>query len=571
MGRRRPLLPLSLVLSALSEIAGIAPFVLIWLIVRELLSGNGISDKVTGYAWAATGLAVAGVILYFMALMSSHLAAFRVETNIRKDTMRKVMGMPPGFFDVNTSGKIRKVIDDNAGITHGFLAHQLPDLASSLLVPVLGILMIFAADWRMGLVCMVPVAGSIMLMGFSMGARGRQFMASYMDALEDMNTEAVEYVRGIPVVKVFQQTIWSFKNFHKSIMDYNRMVTRYTEMWEKPMSAYTVLINSFVFFLAPVVLVMLRNGGDPSGTVADFILFALVTPVFSQCIMKTMYIDQALGQAGEAVRRLDALVDWPMLSEPAVKAVPSRFDVKFSHVSFSYPGASHKAVDDVSFDIPQGSTVALVGASGGGKTTTARLIPRFWDVLSGSVTIGGIDVRNIAQDELMHHVSFVFQNPHLFKTTLLENIRCGRPSATDDEVERAVDMARCREITDRLPSGLQTRIGADGTYLSGGEQQRIALARAILKDAPIVVLDEATAFADPENEHLIRQAMETLMKDKTVLMIAHRLSSITGADNIIVMEDGRILEQGRHEELVEKGGRYCSMWNEYMQSVNWRL
>ncbi len=541
------------------------------MIVLKLLSGGVIADDTVPYAWWATGLAVLGVILYFLALMSSHLAAFRVESNIRKDMMRKVVEMPLGFFDVNTSGKIRKIIDDNASVTHSFIAHQLPDLAGAVLVPLIGIVMIIAVDWRMGLVCLVPVAGALMLMGFSMGEKGRHFMASYMDSLEEMNSEAVEYVRGIPVVKVFQQTIYSFKNFHRSIMDYSRMVTGYTRMWEKPMSAYTVLVNSFVFFLAPVVMIMLGNGSEPVDAVADFILFALVTPVFSQSIMKIMYLDQAVGQAGEAVRRLDSLAEYPQIMEPATPSSPEHFNVRFEHVTFSYPGSSSNAVDDVSFEIPEGKTVALVGPSGGGKTTIARLIPRFWDVSGGSVSIGGVDVRNIRRDELMKDVSFVFQNAHLFKTTLLENIRCGNMSADDESVDRAIDAARCREIIDRLPDGLMTKIGTDGTYLSGGEQQRIALARAILKDAPVVVLDEATAFADPENEHLIRKALGSLMKGKTVLMIAHRLSTIVDADMIMVIDGGRIREQGTHEELLATEGIYSCMWNEYMKSTDWKL
>lgn len=571
MGRRKALLPLSLLLSALSEIAGILPFVLVWMIIRELMSGDGLPDSVTSLAWWSTGMAVAGVILYFAALMASHLAAFRVESGIRKKTMRRVMAKPLGFFERNTCGKMRKIIDDNASVTHSFIAHQLPDLAGAVLVPVLGLSMIFLSDWRMGLVCLVPVVAAMLVMGFSMGSKGRHFMKSYMDALEDMNTEAVEYVRGIPVLKVFQQSIYSFKNFHASIMEYNRMVTGYTEMWEKPMSAYTVIINSFVFILGPLALLMVRNGEEPSVVLADFLLFALVTPVFSQCIMKIMYMDQAFGQAREAVRRLDSLVDYPVLSIPSSPRRPEQYDVVYSHVSFTYPGTGRKAVDDVSFSVPQGTKTALVGVSGGGKTTLAKLLPRFWDVDGGSITIGGVNVRDIAPDELTRDVSFVFQNTRLFKTTLLENIMYGNPSASMADVERAVCMARCRDIVDRLPLGLKTRIGAGGTYLSGGEQQRIALARAILKNTPVVVLDEATAFADPENEHLIQQALRELMKDKTVLMIAHRLPGVTDADEILVVGDGRILERGTHQSLLAGQGVYAGMWNEYLRSVDWKI
>lgn len=573
MGKRKVLLPAAMLLSALSALAGMLPYVLIWLIVRELLEYGEItsSGHVVTYAWWTAGMAVASIILYFAALMSSHLAAFRVESNLRKEAMRQIVRMPLGFFDINTSGRIRKIIDDNAGVTHSFLAHQLPDLAATFLVPLVAAILIFVFDWILGLACIVPVIISMLVMGFMMNAEGRQFMKSYMTSLEEMNTEAVEYVRGIPVVKVFQQTIYSFKNFHRCIMNYNKMVFGYTRMWEKPMSLYTVIINGFVFFLAPLAILLIGHSGNYASVLLNFFLFVLITPVFSQSIMKSMYLNQALGQASEAIGRLENLVAYERLTVVAHPQSVKEFSIQFENVSFSYPGARQKAVDDVSFIIPQGKTVALVGASGGGKTTIARLVPRFWEVNKGKVLIGGINVREIAPEELMKHVSFVFQNTKLFKTSLLENIKYGNPDATMEEVERAVDMAQCREIINKLPLGLNTKIGTEGTYLSGGEQQRIVLARAILKDAPIIVLDEATAFADPENEHLIQQALKELTKGKTVLMIAHRLSSITEADNILVIDKGKIAEQGTHAELLNKQGIYNNMWNEYQQSVRWTI
>lgn len=573
-GRRKALLPLSMFLSALGALAGMAPFILIWLIVRELLAAGGIPadpDYIVSLGWWTAATAAGSVVLYFAALMASHLAAFRVESNLRREAMRRIVCMPLGFFDTTTSGRIRKIIDDNASITHSFLAHQMPDLAATILVPVAALVLIFAFDWRLGLASLVPVVASMGLMAFMMGAKGRRFMKSYMTALEEMNTEAVEYVRGIPVVKVFQQTIFSFKNFHRSILNYNRMVFGYTRMWEKPMSAYTVIINSFVFVLAPAAILLVGRSGDYAQVLLDFFLFALITPVFSQSIMKSMYLDQALGQAAEAIGRLDKLTGFAALPAAADPKPVRNFDIAFDNVSFRYPDAMQKAVDNVSFTIPEGSTVALVGPSGGGKTTIARLVPRFWEATGGIVSIGGTDVRDIDPQELMKRISFVFQNTKLFKTTLLENIRYGNPNAPMKEVQRAVDMAQCREIIDRLPQGLDTHIGVDGTYLSGGEQQRIVLARAILKNAPIVVLDEATAFADPENEHLIYLALGELTKGKTVLMIAHRLTSVTGADRILVVEKGRIAEQGTHQELLEKNGVYNHMWNEYRQSVSWTI
>lgn len=573
MGKRKVLLPAAMLLSALSALAGMLPYILIWLIVRELLEHGEItsSGNVVTYAWWAAGMAVASIVLYFAALMSSHLAAFRVESNLRKEAMRQIVRMPLGFFDINTSGRIRKIIDDNAGVTHSFLAHQLPNLAATFLVPLVAAILIFVFDWILGLACIVPVIIAMLVMGFMMNAEGRQFMKSYMTSLEEMNTEAVEYVRGIPVVKVFQQTIYSFKNFHRCIMNYNKMVFGYTRMWEKPMSLYTVIINGFVFFLAPLAILLIGYSGNYASVLLNFFLFVLITPVFSQSIMKSMYLNQALGQASEAIGRLENLVAYEHLTVVEHPQSVKEFSIQFEKVSFSYPGANQKAVDDVSFTIPQGNTVALVGASGGGKTTIARLVPRFWEATEGKVVIGGINVREIAPEELMKYISFVFQNTKLFKTSLLENIKYGNPDATMEEVERAVDMAQCREIINKLPLGLNTKIGTEGTYLSGGEQQRIVLARAILKNAPIIVLDEATAFADPENEHLIQQALKELTKGKTVLMIAHRLSSITDADNILVIDKGKIAEQGTHANLLGKQGIYYHMWNEYQQSVRWTI
>ena len=573
MGNRKALLPLAMVVSALSALAGMLPYIFIWLIVKELFEKGGFSSSgnITVYAWWAAGSAVLSVILYFTALMSSHLAAFRAESNIRREAMRKVVQMPLGFFDKNTSGRIRKIIDDNASITHGFLAHQMPDLAATILIPIVATILIFLFDWRLGLACMIPIVFSMILMISMMGGKSQKFMKSYMNSLEDMNTEAVEYVRGIPVVKVFQQTIYSFKNFHKSIVNYSKMVTQHSMNWEKPMSAYTVVINSFVFFLAPVAILLIGNTGNYASVLVNFLFFMLITPVFSQSIMKSMYLQQALGQADEAVGRLEDLTSYENLSIVKDSQKMKDFSIQFNNVSFSYPSITQKAIDGINFSIPQGKTVALVGASGGGKTTIARLIPRFWEVNEGQVLVGKVNVKDIDSKELMRNISFVFQNTKLFKTTLLENIKYGNPDATMEEVNRAVDMAQCREIINKQPFGLNTKIGTEGTYLSGGEQQRIVLARAILKNAPIVLLDEATAFADPENEHLIQQALKELTKGKTVLMIAHRLSSVIGADTILVIDKGKIAEQGSHPELINKKGLYNIMWNEYQQAIRWTI
>lgn len=573
MTGRKALLPGALILSALSTLAGIAPYLLIWSIVRELFTAGASysTTLVNTYAWWAVGTAIGSILLYFCALTLSHLAAFRVEANIRRYTMQKIVRMPLGFFDNNTTGRIRKIIDDNAGITHGFLAHQMPDLAGTIMMPLTALVLIFVFDWRLGLACLFPIIISIMLMGFMMGKKGQYFMKSYMDSLEEMNTETVEYVRGIPVVKVFQQTVFSFKNLHNSILKYKNMVSEYTKIWEKPMSAYTVIINGFAFFLIPASILLIGNSGNYASILLNLFLYILVSPVFSQSIMRSMYLNQALRQAGEAVNRIETLTNVEQLPVPANPKPVTGHDISFTDVSFSYPGAHKKAVDNISFRIPEGKTIALVGASGGGKTTIARLVPHFWDVTEGQVCIGGTNVKDIVPKELMNNISFVFQNTRLFKTSLLENIRYGNPDATSEEVEQAANLAQCREIIDRLPEGLNTKIGAEGTYLSGGEQQRIVLARAILKNAPIVVLDEATAFTDPENEHLIQTALKKLTKGKTVLMIAHRLTSVQGADTILVIDKGKISEQGTHRELLNKQGIYTYMWKEYQQSVQWTI
>lgn len=571
MGRRKALLPLALVLSAISAVLGVLPFVFIWLIIKELLISGTTSSIVSIYAWWAAGTAIAGLVIYFLALMSSHLAAFRAEVNMRRVAMKKIVKLPLGFFDNNTSGKIRKIIDENASITHNFLAHQLPDLAGTVLMPTVALVLIFIFDWRLGLACLAPLFLSMGIMGFMMGKRGRYFMKKYMSSLEDMNTEAVEYVRGIPVVKVFQQTIFSFKNFYKSIMDYKDMVYKYTLLWQKPMSTYTVIIHGFAYFLIPVAVLLIGNSASYVSIIVDLIFFILITPVFAQCIMRSMSLNQMMMQATEAVNRIEELTKFNPLKESLKPKSISSNKINFQEVSFSYPGSKQNAVDNVSFTIPEGKTFALVGPSGSGKTTIARLVPRFWDACKGNVKVGGVDVKDILQKELMQNISFVFQNSRLFKASLRENVCYGKPGATEKEITDALKLAKCEDIISKLPDGLDTKIGAKGTYLSGGEQQRILLARAFLKNSPIVILDEATSFADPENEHLIKKAFEKLTEGKTVLMIAHRLTSVVDADCILVLEKGKISEYGQHEELLKKKGLYAKMWKEYKKSAKWTI
>lgn len=572
MTDRKLLLPGSLIVSGLSSIMTIMPLIYIWRIIREIFQNpNSFSfDLIYRYAWYGLGTALAGIFLYFTALMLSHLAAFRVETEMRRRAMAKIVSLPLGFFDANTSGKVRKIIDDNAGITHTFLAHQLPDLAGSVVMLLATIVLIFVFDWRLGLACAVPMATVMAIMGF-MDKQNKHFLTEYLDSLEVMNTEAVEYVRGIPIVKVFQQTIYSFKNFSESIIRYKEMVIQYCLKNEKTMSLYVVLIHGLAYFLIPVTIIVMGTVATPVEIISNLLFYIILTPILAQYIMRSMRMNQAANIAGEAVTRMEELLEYETLSVPDSPKKIKNNEIEFQEVSFTYPNTDNKALDLISFVIPEGKTYALVGASGSGKTTVARLVVRFWDVDSGQVLIGGANVKDVAQKDLMENVSFVFQNPDLFKTTLYENIVYGNENATLEDVLRAAKLAQCQEFLTRLPEGLDTKIGVEGTYLSGGEQQRIALARAILKDAPIIVLDEATAFADPENEHLIRKGLDELTKSKTVLMIAHRLTSVMDVDRILVMDKGTIIEQGNHDELLNQQGVYANMWKEYQKSFVWTI
>ena len=573
MGRRKWLLPCSVGLSAVNGLLSLVPFILLWLVVRMLLTAErDLTDTpLWDYALAAFIVSVTNVLLYFAALMLSHLAAFRIETNMRRKAMQRLMRLPLGFFDTQNTGRMRKIIDEDSGQTHTFVAHLLPDVASCVVAPIGVIVLLFAVDWQLGMAAMIPLVGAIGILGYMMNPKNNRFQRLYLDAQEKMGAEAVEYVRGIPVVKVFQQTVFSFKRFYDSIISYRDLVIKCTLVWRTPMSFYILAINAFAFILVPTAIILIGHGGDTSTIIANVILYVVIAPLIASNVMRAAYLSQDLFMANEAVERLEQLTHVAPLSQHDDPKRAEAYDIRFNNVSFRYEGAEKDAVSHINLTIPEGKTVALVGASGSGKTTIARLIPRFWDVCHGSVTIGGVDVRDMRKDELMRNVSFVFQNTRLFKTSLIENLRYGNPDATTEQINRAIDLSQSREIIDRLPQGLDTVIGAEGTYLSGGEQQRIVLARAILKDAPIVVLDEATAFADPENEELIRKALAHLTQGKTVLMIAHRLTTVQDADSIVVVNDGEIVEQGTHEELLSEEKYYYRMWNEYQQSVSWKL
>lgn len=573
MGSKKVLLPLSLVLSGLSAVLNIVPFVLVWYITRDILSSPQSMNlaKISFYAWLAFGSAVGGVAVYFLALLSSHLAAFRVEIGMQKVGMDKILSMPLGFFDQHASGKIRKIVNDGAGTTHSFLAHQLPDMAGSFVSPVLLIALILIVDWRMGLASLVPIILGFITMRFMMSAEGQRFQRMYYDSLEEMSSESVEYIRGIPVVKTFGQSIFSFKRFYASIIKYKEMVHAYTLLWRKPMPFYSAVMQSAAFFLIPMAIFLIGRGDNLPLVLADFTFYMLVSPIFAMLLMKSMYFRQNTLIAEQAIDRLDVLTEYPGLSyREKGKTIPN-YSLEFRNVVFSYAGSDHPALDNISFKLNPGETIALVGASGGGKTTIARLAARFWDADAGEVLVGGINVRDIPKQELMESMALVFQNTKLFKASLRENIVFGKEKVKEEAIHQAIESSQSGEIIANLPEGLDTEIGSKGTYLSGGEQQRIAIARAIVKDAPIVLLDEATAFADPENEHLIQKALKELSRGKTTLMIAHRLTSVQNADRILVIENGKIAEEGTQEELLKMGGIYKGMWDEYQKSLAWKI
>lgn len=578
-GNYHKLTILGCILAGLSTIFSMLPFVCIWFVIRDLIHGLSRGDVTLAagsshYAWMALLFSVLSIFLYFLALIFSHLAAFRTATNMRKKAVHHIVELPLGYFSHNASGRLRKIIDDNAGLTEGFLAHQLPDLTGAVVMPVAVIILIFVFDWRMGICCLIPMAVSVIFLKQMMGGDNADFMSKYMTALETMNKEAVEYIRGIPVVKVFQQTIYSFKNFHNVITEYEKFASGYALKCRIPMTGFTVALNStFVLLISAAMIILSGLSGQISyeETVLDFLFYALFTPVCTTMMNRIMFASEQLMAAKSAVSRVEAVIQEKTLPESVQKQKPADTGIIFKNVSFSYPGASEKALDNVSFEVPTGKTVALVGASGSGKSTAASLIPRFYDVQEGSVLIGGADVRNIDKRDLMEHVAFVFQNTRLFKDTLLENIRAARPSATCEEVLKVAETAKCTEIIDRLPNGLDTVVGSGGTYLSGGENQRIALARAILKDAPVILLDEATASLDVDNETEIQNAISRLVKGKTVLVIAHRMRTIEAADQIIVLADGIVAEKGNHETLMKKHGLYRKRVDLQTESANWKL
>lgn len=564
----------AVVLAVISAWIALIPFYDIWRIIKEVLEVRpNFSEAVniSRYGWQAVGFALLGMIFYIAALMCSHKAAFRVQANMRIDMMKHIMKLPLGYVEAEGTGKIRKIVADSSSATETFLAHNLPDKAVSYATPIGLLVMMMVFDWRLGLISLIPAVIAFVLMGtLMMGPKMAEDMKQYQNALETMSAEAVEYVRGIPVVKTFGQTVFTFKRFKAAIDEYEKWTLGYTKNMLLPMVAFTTAANG-IFAALIIAAFKLTSHGVTNDFVLNLFFYVLITSVLTVTLMKVAYAGEAQMIVDDALNRMYEILETEPLSESKKNEKPQDSSITLDNVIFAYENSEVNAIDGINLSVKAGEHIALVGPSGGGKTTLASLIARFWDVKRGAVKIGGTDVRNIPSDELMNYVSYVFQDSKLLKMSIMDNIRMGRPDATDEEVMQALRDAQCMDIIEKFPDGVNTMIGSKGIYVSGGECQRLSIARAFLKNAPVLILDEATAFADPDNERLVQQAFEKLSKDKTVIMIAHRLSTVTNADCIYVLADGKIAESGKHSELVAKNGIYSRMWNEYNKSVNWQV
>ena len=571
-GGRRVLTYLSWVLSAVSALVALVPFWYIWRILKEVLETApdfAAAIHIVPWGWRAVGFAVLSVLLYIAGLMCSHLAAFRIATNLRLALTEHIARLPLGQIQVSGSGKLRRTIADTAGAAETFLAHQLPDQYRAMATVAGLLVLLLAFDWRLGLLSLLPVALGFACMSTMTGKSMQEKMTEYQNALADMSNQAVEYVRGIPVVKTFGQTVFSFKKFKDTIDNYQRWTIAYTKQLRGPMTAYTLAVNSVFVFLI-VGGFWLSGKGGTAALLLDLLFYIIITPVISLTLSKLMLMSENTMLVTDALKRMDAVLNAPALSRPARPQSPKDSAVVFDHVTFRYDGTKN-ALEDISLTIGAGETAALVGPSGGGKSTLASLAARFFDPTSGAVSIGGVNVKDMDPGQLMNTVSFVLQNSHLIKASILDNVRLGRPDASETQVMAALEQAQCMDIIEKFPQGVHTVIGSQGVYLSGGEMQRIAIARAILKDAPVLILDEATAFADPDNERKVQAALTRLAQGRTVLMIAHRLSTVTGADKIFVLEEGRLVQQGSFAQLSQSPGLFGRMWNEYQQSVAWNV
>ena len=573
-GSNKYFLYAAVVLAVISAWIALIPFYDIWRIIKEVLEVRpNFSEAVniSRYGWQAVGFALLGMVFYIAALMCSHKAAFRVQANMRIDMMKHIMKLPLGYVEAEGTGKIRKIVTDSSSATETFLAHNLPDKAVSVATPIGLLVMMMAFDWRLGLISLIPAVIAFALMGTLMiGPKMAEDMKQYQNALETMSAEAVEYVRGIPVVKTFGQTVFTFKRFKAAIDEYEKWTLGYTKNMLLPMVAFTTAANG-IFAALIIAAFKLTSHGVTNDFILNLFFYVLITSVLTVTLMKVAYAGESQMIVDDALNRMYEILGTEPLSESKKHEKPQDTSITLDNVIFAYENSEVNAIDGVNLSVKAGEHIALVGPSGGGKTTLASLIARFWDVKRGVVKIGGADVRNIPSDELMKYVSYVFQDSKLLKRSIMDNVRMGRPDATDEEVMQALRDAQCMDIIEKFPDGVNTMIGSKGIYVSGGECQRLSIARAFLKNAPVLILDEATAFADPDNERLVQQAFEKLSKDKTVIMIAHRLSTVTNADCIYVLSDGKIAESGRHSELVAKNGIYSRMWNEYNKSVNWQV
>lgn len=574
-GNYKYLTIIGMFLSALSAICLLVPFIYIWDVVNALLAVAPDFIKAQNldvYAINAFTFAILGIILNFFGLMGTHLSAFKNEKNMKDAAINHLLKLPLGYFSNHTSGGLRKIIDYSTAKTEVFLAHQLFDLTGAIVTPIVFLILLFSFDWLLGLICLIPIILCFVFMYPMFSKESRNSMEKYEKYLEEMNGEAVEYVRGIPVTKAFQQSIYSFKNFINAIKNYGKFSAEYSMSTHIPMTAFTVSINGFFALLIPAGILLAGSVVDVK-FFANFMFYIIFTPICAVMMMKIMTVSQDWMLASCALDSIEAILNECPLVDPINPQKPKNHSIEFEGVYFDYEnvdGDEH-ILNDVNLKINENETVALVGPSGGGKTTIASLIPRFWDVNKGSIKVGDVDVRDISTKELMKNISFVFQNTTLFKDSIYNNVAIGRKGASREDVKKALSLTQCDDIIDELPDGIDTVIGSEGTYLSGGQQQRIALARAVLKDAPIIILDEATALADPENEYLIQKAISEITKDKTVIMIAHRLSSVKSVDKIYVVENGRIVEEGNHHTLVDSEGIYSRMWVEFNQSIQWKV
>ena len=572
-GKFRYLTILSWILSAVSALMALVPFYYIWRIIREVLRVAPDYSQAQGlarYGWLAVIFAVLSMLLYIGGLMCSHMSSFHVQANMRTVLMKHILTLPLGFMDREGSGKIRKIVNESSAATETYLAHQLPDKAGAVATPIGLLVLLLVFDWRLGLLSLIPVVLAFCIMQTMMGESMKKKMAEYQNALEEMSSEAVEYVRGIPVVKTFGQSVFSFKRFKKAIDQYEKWTIAYTKQLRRPMVCLTTVINAIFAILIAATFFLSGQAGD-SQFLLNLLFYIIITPIITVTMSKMMYAGENQMIVEDALGRIDAILNMKSLDELEDKEEPKDSSIAFRDVTFQYEGAEREAVSHVNLSIKPGEHVAFVGPSGGGKTTLASLVPRFFDVTGGTLEIGGVDVKKITQDKLMDMVSFVFQDSKLLKMSILDNVAMGRKGATREEVLQALKDAQCQDILDKLPEGVDTVIGSQGTYVSGGEAQRISIARAMLKQAPILILDEATAFADPDNEAKVQEAFSRLSQGKTVIMIAHRLSSVSGADRICVMKEGQIVEEGKHEDLLAKEGLYAHMWEEYNRSVLWKV